>query len=162
MPPYQGGGEMISSVTFEKTTYNKVPHKFEAGTPNIAGAIGLGAAIDYVSSVGLEQIAAYEHELLAYGTRRLSEIPEVRLVGTARDKASVVSFTVEDIHPHDVGSILDQEGVAIRAGHHCAQPVMERFNLPATVRASLSFYNTKAELDALAAGVRKVVEIFSR
>jgi cysteine desulfurase/selenocysteine lyase len=162
MSPYQGGGEMISSVTFEKTTYNKVPHKFEAGTPDIAGAIGLGAAIDYLNGIGLGAIGSYEHELLVYGTRLLSEIPQVRLVGTAREKAAVLSFTVDDIHPHDVGSILDQDGIAIRAGHHCAQPVMERFKLPATVRASLAFYNTKAELDALAVGVRKVVEIFSR
>ncbi len=160
MPPYEGGGEMISSVTFEKTTYNELPHRFEAGTPNIAGAIGLGAAIDYLSAIGMERIAAYEHELLAYGTEVLSAIPQVRLVGTAREKAAVLSFVIDGVHPHDAGTILDQQGIAIRTGHHCAQPVMDRYNLPATCRASLALYNTRADLDALAAGVRKVVEVF--
>jgi cysteine desulfurase/selenocysteine lyase len=161
MPPYQGGGEMINSVTFEKTTYNELPHRFEAGTPNIAGAIGLGAAIDYLNAIGMERIAACEHELLAYGTEVLSAIPQVRLVGTAREKAAVLSFTIDGVHPHDAGTILDQQGIAIRTGHHCAQPVMDRYNLPATCRASLALYNTRADLDAIAAGVRKVIEVFS-
>jgi cysteine desulfurase/selenocysteine lyase len=160
MPPWQGGGDMISSVSFEKTVYNVIPYKFEAGTPNIAGVIGLGAAIDYVCSVGLDAIAAWEHELLAYATARLGAIPQVRIVGTAREKAAVVSFLLGDIHPHDVGTILDREGIAIRTGHHCAQPVMTRFKIPATARASLAFYNTKAEVDALAAGLSKVLEVF--
>jgi cysteine desulfurase/selenocysteine lyase len=160
MPPYQGGGEMILSVTFEHTTFNVPPHKFEAGTPNVADAIGFAVAIDYLTGLGLERVAARERELLAHGTRVLSAIPEVRLVGTARDKAGVLSFVVDGIHPHDVGSILDREGVAVRTGHHCAQPVMDRLGVPATVRASLSFYNTEAELDALAAGVRRAVEVF--
>jgi cysteine desulfurase/selenocysteine lyase len=159
MEPYQGGGEMIKSVTFEKTIYNDVPHKFEAGTPDIAGVIGLGAAVDYMESVGLDRIAAYEHELLQYGTAALSAIPEVKLIGTAREKASVLSFTVEGIHPHDAGTILDHEGIAVRTGHHCAQPVMDRFGVPATVRASLAFYNTRAEIDALVDGIRSVVEV---
>ncbi|MDO8632359.1 MAG: aminotransferase class V-fold PLP-dependent enzyme, partial [Phycisphaerales bacterium] len=154
-----GGGEMIKSVTFEKTIYNDVPHKFEAGTPDIAGAIGLGAAVDYMESVGRDRIAAYEHELLQYGTAALSGIPEVKLIGTAREKAGVLSFTVDGIHPHDVGTILDHEGIAVRTGHHCAQPVMDRFGVPATVRASLAFYNTRAEIDALADGIRCVVEV---
>ncbi len=160
MPPYQGGGEMISSVTFEKTTYNRVPHKFEAGTPNIAGAIGFGAAIEYVESVGLEDIAAHEDDLLRYATEALQSIPEVRLVGTARHKASVLSFLIDEVHPHDAGTILDHEGIAVRTGHHCAQPVMERFGVPATCRASLAMYNTREEIDALAAGVRTVIEVF--
>jgi cysteine desulfurase/selenocysteine lyase len=160
MPPVQGGGDMISSVTFEKTTYNQLPYKFEAGTPHIAGVIGLGAAIDYVQAVGLEGIAAYEGELLAYVTERLSSLPQVRIIGTAKHKASVTSFVVEGVHPHDVGTILDDQGVAIRAGHHCAQPVMQRFGVPATNRASLAFYNTHAEIDALVAGLHKVVEVF--
>jgi cysteine desulfurase / selenocysteine lyase len=160
MPPVQGGGDMISSVTFEKTTYNQLPYKFEAGTPHIAGVIGLGAAIDYVQAVGLEPIAAYEGELLAYATERLSSIPQVRIIGTAKHKASVTSFVVEGVHPHDVGTILDDQGVAIRAGHHCAQPVMQRFGVPATNRASLAFYNTRAEIDALVAGLHKVIEVF--
>jgi len=160
MAPYQSGGEMIKSVTFEETTYNDVPFKFEAGTPNIAGAIGMGAAIDYLSGIGMDRIAAYEHELLEHGTRVLSAIPEVRLIGTARHKAAVLSFVVEGIHPHDVGTILDQEGIAVRTGHHCAQPVMQRFHVPATVRASLAFYNTKEELDRLAAALRRVIEVF--
>lgn len=160
LPPYQGGGDMISSVTFEKTTYNIVPHKFEAGTPNIAGAIGLAAALDYVRGIGLPSIAAYEHELLAYATQALAAIPEVRLIGTARQRASVLSFVVEGIHPHDVGTILDQQGIAVRAGHHCAQPVMQRFKVPATVRASLGLYNTRGEIDALRAGIHKTIEVF--
>ncbi len=160
MSPYQGGGDMISLVTFEKTHYNVLPYKFEAGTPDIAGAIGLGAAIDYVTSLGLDAIAAYEHELLGYGTARLNEIPGVKIVGTAEEKASVLSFVLDGVHPHDVGTVLDREGVAIRAGHHCAMPVMQRFGVPATARASLAFYNTPAELDALASAVRKVKEVF--
>ncbi len=160
MPPYQGGGDMISSVTFEKTEYNVLPYKFEAGTPNIAGVIGLGAAVDYVQSVGLGAISAWEEELLVRGTTLLEAIPGVRIIGTAPEKASVLSFVVDGVHAHDVGTILDQEGIAIRTGHHCAQPVMDRFGLPATARASLAFYNTFEELDALAQGVRKVREIF--
>ena len=160
MPPYQGGGDMIASVTFEKTTYNTLPYKFEAGTPNIAGTIGLGAAIDYVNQIGIERIARYEHELLDYGTEALSQIPGLRLIGTAKDKAGVLSFVLEGVHPHDVGTILDREGIAIRTGHHCAMPVMERFGIPATARASLAFYNTKEEIDALVAGIHKVREVF--
>ena len=151
---------MISMVTFEKTTYNVVPHKFEAGTPNIAGVIGLKAALDYVDFIGLEKIQQYEAELLEYGTKVLTAIPEVRLVGTATEKAGILSFEVEGVHPHDVGSILDEEGIAIRAGHHCAMPLMERFKVPATVRASLAFYNTPSELDKLAKGIGKVLEVF--
>ncbi len=160
MPPYQGGGDMISSVTFTRTTFNKLPYKFEAGTPDIAGVIGLGAAIDYVSEIGLENIGAYERDLLAYATAAVSRIPGVRVVGTAADKAGVLSFTLDGIHPHDVGTILDQEGIAIRTGHHCAQPVMEFFKVPATARASFAFYNTREEVDALAAGIIKVTEVF--
>jgi len=160
MPPYQGGGDMILSVTFEKTQYNVLPYKFEAGTPSIAEVIGFGAAIDYLAGVGLGAVAAYERRLLDHGTAVLEAIPGVRLVGTAREKAGVLSFLVDGIHPHDVGSILDREGVAVRTGHHCAQPVMERFGIPATVRASLAFYNTEAELDALGAGIRKAIEVF--
>jgi len=159
MPPYQGGGDMISSVTFEKTLYNKVPHKFEAGTPNIAGAIGLRAAIDYLEGIGIEKAAAHEKELLLHANRVLPAIPRLRLVGTAREKISVVSFVLEGIHPHDIGTILDQEGIAIRAGHHCTQPLMERFGIPATARASMAFYNTREEIDALAAGIHKVIEV---
>ncbi len=160
MPPYQGGGDMISSVTFERTTYNKLPYKFEAGTPDIAGVIGLGAAIDYVGQVGLEAIAQYEHDLLAYATTAISKIPGVRVLGTAGDKAGVLSFTLNGIHPHDIGTVLDQEGIAVRTGHHCAQPVMEFFKVPATARASFAFYNTREEVDALAAGILKVTEVF--
>jgi cysteine desulfurase/selenocysteine lyase len=160
MPPYQGGGDMILSVTFEKTKYNHLPYKFEAGTPHIEGVIGLGAALDYLGKFGLDAIAAHEDELLKHGTRVLSEIPGLRLIGTAREKAGVLSFDLEGIHPHDIGTILDQEGIAIRTGHHCAQPVMERFNVPATARASLGLYNLKEELDLLAAGLRKVAEVF--
>jgi cysteine desulfurase/selenocysteine lyase len=161
LPPYQGGGEMISAVTFEKTFYKGLPAKFEAGTPNITGAVGLGAALDYVHGVGLETIAAYEQELLAYATDRLAAIPQVRIIGTARHKASVLSFVIEGVHPHDIGTILDREGIAVRAGHHCAQPVMQRFQVPATTRASLAFYNTREEIDRLTAGVRKVIEVFA-
>jgi cysteine desulfurase/selenocysteine lyase len=161
MPPYQGGGDMIKSVTFEKTIYNDLPYKFEAGTPNIAGGIGLGAAFDYVTRIGLDNIAAYEHELLVYGTEALSRIPGLRIIGTAREKAAVLSFVIEGIHPHDIGTVLDRQGIAVRTGHHCAQPVMDRFGVPATTRASLAFYNTTAEIDALAAGLAKVKEIFS-
>jgi cysteine desulfurase/selenocysteine lyase len=161
MPPYQGGGDMIKTVTFEKTTYADLPYKFEAGTPNIAGGIGLGAAFDYVTRIGLDKIAAYEHELLVYGTEALSRIPGLRIIGTARDKAAVLSFVIDGIHPHDIGTVLDRQGIAVRTGHHCAQPVMDRFGVPATTRASLAFYNTVAEIDALAAGLAKVKEIFS-
>lgn len=161
MPPYQGGGDMILSVTFEKTTYNDLPYKFEAGTPNIAGGIGLGAALDYIDRVGIDNIAAYEHDLLVYGTELLSQIPGLRLIGTARDKAAVLSFVMEGIHPHDIGTLLDQLGIAVRTGHHCAQPVMDRFQIPATTRASLAFYNTTQELDALSAGLHKVKEMFA-
>jgi cysteine desulfurase/selenocysteine lyase len=161
MPPYQGGGDMIRSVTFEKTVYNHLPYKFEAGTPDIAGAIGLAAALDYVTGIGLDKIAAYEHDLLEYATRAVSAIPGVRLIGTAREKAGVLSFLVGDVHPHDVGTILDQQGIAIRTGHHCSQPVMERFNIPATARLSLALYNTKEEIDALVRGIEKVREVFA-
>jgi cysteine desulfurase/selenocysteine lyase len=161
MPPYQSGGDMISSVTFEKTIYNRLPYKFEAGTPNIAAGIAMGAAIDYLQEIGMERIGAYEHELLEYATEAFSHLSGVRLIGTAREKAGVISFVVEGVHPHDVGTILDQDGIAIRTGHHCAQPVMDFFNVPATARASLSFYNTREEIDALVAGIRKVTEVFS-
>ncbi|HEY1497119.1 MAG TPA: cysteine desulfurase [Candidatus Solibacter sp.] len=161
MPPYQGGGDMIKVVTFEKTTYADLPYKFEAGTPNIAGGIGLGAALDYVNALGIEKIAAYEHELLEYGTEQLSAIPGLKLIGTAKEKASVLSFVIEGIHPHDIGTILDRQGIAVRTGHHCAQPVMDFFNVPATTRASLAFYNTFGEIDALVGGIKKVKEIFS-
>jgi len=161
MPPYQGGGDMISSVTFERTTYNDLPYKFEAGTPNIAGAIGLGAAIDYVQNLGLERIEAYEHQLLQYATEKLQQIPQLRIVGTAKNKASVISFVLQNIHPHDVGTILDGEGIAVRTGHHCCQPVMDRFDIPATARASIAAYNTKEEIDALANGIKKVIAMFA-
>lgn len=161
MDPYQGGGSMIKTVTFEKTTYAGLPEKFEAGTPAIASQIGLGAAIDYLNSIDLDAAFEYEHELLAYATERLGAIEGVKLIGTAREKTSVVSFTVADIHPHDIGTILDQEGIAIRAGHHCAQPVMQFYDVPATARASLAFYNTKEEIDSLADSVKKVIEVFS-
>jgi len=161
MPPYQGGGDMILTVTFEKTTYNDLPYKFEAGTPNIAGGIGLGAALDYVNHIGIDKIAAYEHALLEYGTEALMQIPGLRLIGTAREKAAVLSFVIEGIHPHDIGTVLDRQGIAVRTGHHCAQPVMDWFHVPATTRASLAFYNTAAEIDALAAGLHRVKEIFS-
>jgi cysteine desulfurase/selenocysteine lyase len=160
MPPYQGGGEMIAAVTFEKTFFKDIPHKFEAGTPNISGTVGLGAAIDYVGALGLEAAAVHERELLTYATERLQDIPEVRLIGTAKHKISVASFVIEGIHAHDVGTILDRAGVAVRVGHHCAQPVMQRFKVPATVRASFAFYNTKEEIDALIAGIHNVIEVF--
>ena len=161
MPPYQGGGDMIRTVTFEKTTYNDLPYKFEAGTPDISGGIGLGAALDYVNRIGLDKIAAYEHELLLYGTHALCEIPGLRMIGTAREKAAVLSFVMEGVHPHDIGTVLDRMGIAVRTGHHCAQPVMDRFGIAATTRASLAFYNTAAEIDALAAGLGKVKEMFA-
>jgi cysteine desulfurase/selenocysteine lyase len=160
MPPWQGGGDMITSVTFEKSTWAPIPAKFEAGTPNIAGAIALGTALDWVEGVGLDAIAAHEEDLLHHGTKLLSSIPGVRLIGTAPRKAGVLSFVVEGVHPHDIGTILDYEGVAVRTGHHCAQPVMERFGVPATARASLACFNTRGDLDVLAGGVRKVQEMF--
>ncbi|MBM3271547.1 MAG: cysteine desulfurase [Candidatus Sericytochromatia bacterium] len=160
MPPWQGGGDMILSVTFEKTLYNVPPYKFEAGTPHIAGAIGLGAAIDYLDALGFDAARAYEHDLLDYAHQALAEIPDLRIVGTAAEKEGVVSFVVAGIHPHDMGTILDAEGIAVRAGHHCAQPVMARFGLPATTRASLAFYNTREEIDALVRGIHKVREMF--
>lgn len=161
MNPFQGGGDMIRTVTFEKTTYAGLPNKFEAGTPAIASQIGLGAAIDYLNSIGREAAAAHEAELLRYATERVSAIEGVRIIGTARHKASVLSFVIDDIHPHDIGTILDQEGIAVRAGHHCAQPVMQRFNVPATARASFAFYNTREEVDVLARTIEKVIEIFN-
>ena len=160
MSPFQGGGDMIKTVTFEKTTYADLPNKMEAGTPAIASQIGLGAAIDYLNSIGREQAAAWENELLHYAAERVSAIEGVRIIGTAKNKASVLSFVIDGIHPHDIGTILDQEGIAVRAGHHCAQPVMQRFNVPATARASFAFYNTKEEIDVLARTIEKVIEIF--
>ena len=160
MPPWQGGGDMIRTVTFEKTTYNDLPYKFEAGTPDIAGGIGLGAAIEYVEKIGMDKIAAYEHQLLLYGTAALTRIPGLRIIGTAREKAAVLSFVMEGIHPHDIGTVLDRMGIAVRTGHHCAQPVMDRFQVPATTRASFAFYNTTAEIDALVEGLHKVKEVF--
>ena len=160
MPPYQGGGDMISSVTFEKTTYNALPYKFEAGTPNIADTIAFGAAIDYVHSLGLKAIASYEHDLLTYATEKLSAIEGVRIIGTAKKKSSVLSFIMGSVHAHDIGTIVDREGIAIRTGHHCTQPVMQRFGIPATARASFAFYNTMEEVDALAGALLKVKEIF--
>jgi cysteine desulfurase / selenocysteine lyase len=160
MPPYQGGGEMISSVTFEKTTYNTIPNKFEAGTPHVAGAVGLAAAIDYLTGLDREAVETYERDLLSYATQALLEIPGLRIIGTAREKAGVISFVLDGIHPHDIGTIVDQEGIAIRTGHHCAQPVMDRFGVPATARASLAFYNTKEEIDALVTSLHKVKEVF--
>jgi len=159
MPPWQGGGDMILSVTFERSTYNQIPFKFEAGTPNVAGAIGLGVAISYLDQVGVAPISAHETGLLAHATEVLTAIPDVRIIGTAREKASVLSFVVDDIHPHDIGTILDGEGIALRTGHHCTQPVMDRFGVAATVRASFAMYNTREEVDALAAGLRKVIEV---
>jgi len=161
MVPWQGGCDMILSVSFEKTQYNELPYKFEAGTPNIAGAIGLGAAIDYMESIGIETLASYEHELLSYATEQVNELDGVRIIGTAQHKASVLSFLIEGVHPHDVGTIFDQQGVAIRAGHHCAQPVMQYFGIPATARASFAFYNTMEEVDALMGSIRKVQELFA-
>jgi cysteine desulfurase/selenocysteine lyase len=161
MPPYQGGGDMISSVTFEKTTYNVLPFKFEAGTPDIAGAIALGAAIEYIAGIGMDKIASHEHELLTYATEVVGAIPGVRLIGTASEKAGVISFVLDGVHPHDLGTILDREGIAIRTGHHCAQPVMERFGIPATARASFAVYNTKEEVDALVEGIQAAREVFA-
>ncbi len=160
MPPYQGGGDMISSVTFERTTYNEVPHKFEAGTPHIAGAIGLGAAVDFIRSVGFEAISGHERRLLDYATEALSAVPGLRLIGTAREKASILSFVLDGVHAHDIGTIVDTEGVAIRTGHHCTQPVMDRFGVPATARASLAMYSTVDEVDQLVAALTKVRELF--
>ena len=159
MRPYQGGGDMIRSVTFERSTYAAIPARFEAGTPNIVGAVGLGVALDYVSAIGMEQIADYEHELLNYGTQILSSVPGLKIIGTAAQKAAVISFVIEGIHPHDIGTILDTQGIAVRTGHHCAQPVMKRFGIPATTRASLGIYNTKEDLDALVAGLETVLEM---
>lgn len=161
MPPYQTGGGMIRTVTFEKTTFAGLPEKFEAGTPAIATSIAIGAAIDYLNQIGMDNIAEYEHELLEYATKKLSAIEGVRIIGTAANKASVISFTIDDIHPHDIGTILDQEGIAVRAGHHCAQPLMKFFNVPATARASFAFYNTREEVDKLADAVSKVIEVFA-
>jgi cysteine desulfurase/selenocysteine lyase len=161
MPPYQGGGDMILSVTFEKTIYNNLPYKFEAGTPNIAGAIGLGAALVYVQKIGLGAIAAHEHGLLEYATAQLREIDGLRIIGEADQKAGVLSFVLDKVHPHDIGTMLDAEGVAVRAGHHCAQPVMERYGVPATVRASFAMYNTLQEIDTLVAAIHKTIGMFS-
>jgi cysteine desulfurase/selenocysteine lyase len=161
MPPYQGGGDMIASVTFEETVYNRLPFKFEAGTPNVAGVIGLGAAVEYMKAIGLRNIAAHEHVLLEYATPALASISGIRLIGTAKDKAAVLSFVLDGIHPHDIGTILDQEGIAIRTGHHCAQPLMQRFGVAATARASFGMYNTTAEIDALVAGIHKAREVFA-
>jgi cysteine desulfurase/selenocysteine lyase len=161
MQPFKGGGDMILSVSFEKTTYNTIPHKFEAGTPPIAAAIGLGAAVDYLSAIGMQLIAAYELELLNYATEQMSRMPGVRIIGTAQNKAAVISFAIDGVHPHDIGTLLNQEGVAVRTGHHCAQPVMQRFKVPATSRASFAFYNTRAEVDALVAGIRSLQQVFA-
>jgi cysteine desulfurase/selenocysteine lyase len=161
MQPYQGGGDMILSVTFEKTTYNVIPGKFEAGTPPIMAAIVLGAAIDYLNGIGMANIEAYEHELLEYATEKVSAIPGVRIIGTAANKAAVLSFEIEGVHPHDVGTLLNADGIAIRTGHHCAQPVMDRFHVPATARASFAFYNSMEEIDKLVAGILKVQEMFA-
>jgi cysteine desulfurase/selenocysteine lyase len=161
MPPFLGGGDMIRSVTFEKSTWNELPYKFEAGTPDIAGAIGLGAALDYISAVGLDRITAHERDLLEYGTAALLEVPGLRLIGTAAHKASILSFVIEGVHPHDIGTIVDQDGVAIRTGHHCAQPVMDRFCVPATARASLAMYNMRCDIDALVSALRRVHAVFS-
>ena len=161
MPPFHGGGDMILSVSFEKTTYNELPYKFEAGTPNIAGAIALGAAVDYLTNLGLDQIGAHERELMAYATGALSSVPGLRLIGTAKHKAGVLSFVLEGVHPHDMGTVLDYEGIAVRTGHHCAQPVMERFGVPATARASLGLYNTREEIDALVQGLHRIREMFA-
>jgi cysteine desulfurase / selenocysteine lyase len=160
MPPWQGGGDMIRSVTFEKTEYNELPWKFEAGTPNIAGTIGLGAAIDYVRSIGYEAIQAQEREILAYAVRELAKINSLRLIGQPRHRSGVISFALGGVHPHDVGTILDHDGICVRAGHHCAQPTMDRFGVPATVRASFGIYNDRDDVDALVAGLRKVQEVF--
>lgn len=160
MSPYQGGGDMIRRVTFEKTTYNDLPYKFEAGTPNIAGVIGLGEAIDYINQIGFEKTSIYEQELLSYATKNLSVLPKVKLIGTAKEKTSILSFIIEGVHPHDIATVLDHEGIAIRAGHHCTQPLMDRFGIPATARASLAFYNTRNEIDVLVRGIEKVLKMF--
>lgn len=160
MPPFLGGGDMIESVSFEGTTFAPVPQKFEAGTPDIASVIGFGAAVDYLEAIGMDEIAAWEHELLVYATDRLREVPGLRIIGNAKEKASVLSFVLDDAHPHDIGTVLDGEGVAIRAGHHCAQPLMQRMGVPATARASLAFYNTREDVDRLVAALRKTVELF--
>jgi cysteine desulfurase/selenocysteine lyase len=160
MPPYQGGGDMIASVTFEKTTYNTLPYKFEAGTPYIAGVIGLGATIDYVKSVGIDAIVAYENDVVAYAAASIGEIPGVKLIGNPKVRAGVVSFIINDVHPHDAGTVLDREGIAIRTGHHCSQPVMDFYGVPATCRASFGMYNTRGEVDQLVAGIHKVQEVF--
>ena len=162
LPPYQGGGDMIRTVSFEKTEYANIPQRFEAGTPNIAGAVGLAAVIDWVEAIGLEAIEAHEDRLLEGATSRLLELPGLRLIGIAARRVGLVSFVIDDVHPHDIGTILDGEGVAIRVGHHCAQPVMDRFDVPATARASFAAYNTEAEIDALAAGLHEVLRIFRR
>jgi cysteine desulfurase / selenocysteine lyase len=161
MPPYQGGGDMIRTVTFEKTTFNELPYKFEAGTPHVEGGIGLGAAVDYLESIDLNAAAVYERDLLRYGTEALSKVPGLRLIGTAAEKIGVLAFVLDGVHPHDIGTILDREGIAIRAGHHCAMPVMQRFDVPATARASLALYNTREEIDALVVGLRRVREVFA-
>ena len=161
MPPYQGGGDMIKSVTFEKTVYNDIPNRFEAGTPNIAGVIGLGTAIDYLVSIGIENIAKHEKELLDYATQEIIKIEEVRIIGNAIEKASVLSFVIEGIHPHDIGTIMDKQGVAIRTGHHCTQPTMDFYGVPATARASFAIYNTKKDVDALINSVKKTIEVFT-
>jgi len=162
MPPYQGGGDMISKVTFEKTTYNELPHKFEAGTPDIAGAIGLGAAIEYVNKTGIENIKEHETSLLEYATKQIAEVPGLKIIGNAKEKTSVLSFVLDNIHPHDIGTFLDFEGVAIRTGHHCTQPLMQRFKIPATSRASFAMYNTKEEVDILIQGLKKIIEVFGK
>ena len=161
MPPYQGGGEMIDRVTFEKTTYAELPFKFEAGTPHISGIIALGSAIDYLNGIGFDAIAGHEHGLLEYATERLTEMNSIEIVGTAPEKAAILSFNIQDVHPHDVGTILDHDGIAVRTGHHCAQPVMDRFDVAATVRASFGLYNTKSEVDALVEGIKRVQEMFA-
>jgi cysteine desulfurase/selenocysteine lyase len=160
MPPYQGGGDMISLVTFEKTHYNVLPYKFEAGTPHIAGGIGLGAAVDYLAGLDWDQVAAHERDLLEYATQAITKIDGLRIIGTAQEKAGVISFVLDHVHAHDVGTILDQEGVAVRAGHHCAMPVMQRFGVPATTRASFAFYNTRAEIDVLVSALHRVLKVF--
>lgn len=162
MPPFKGGGDMIRMVSFEKTLYNELPYKFEAGTPNIAGVIGMGAAIDYLEGLGLEAVAAHEHALLEYGNQLLTKMPGLRMIGTAAERAAVLNFVLEYAHPHDIGTFLDHAGIAVRTGHHCAQPVMDRYQVPATVRASLGVYNTKADLDALVRGIEKVYEVFGQ
>jgi cysteine desulfurase / selenocysteine lyase len=161
MPPFLGGGDMIASVSFERSTWNVLPYKFEAGTPHMAGAIGLHAALDYIDAVGFEAISAHEADLLAYATEAIADVPGVRLIGTAKEKGSILSFVMDGVHPHDIGTIVDRQGVAIRTGHHCAQPVMERFGVPATARASLAMYNTRDEIDTLARALRTVREVFA-